>query len=253
MKIIDKRNDYYDHACQYSPEPLWVRKERSVTLDNTKKSELSKNQQNIINHAYDSIPNTWDSYHHDRHIKKYMLGYCGTLVPFYVIEYYDKSHNKDVKKSFTNIDKLIKLWNKEYSKKYDHTMKMSSGRRYYYNPFMRYGFSDSGLSNWSNEHNVDKNLTDIFIALKSPIFIVGRKGFGNIKPELFVNPNLREYSLQNVINAFTAYQDIERYLGNDLVMCNQIIPDFGDELKRDAHGMDEWSFKTKKDTRKRKQ
>jgi len=233
MKIIDKRKDYYDYACQYSDTPLWVRKEQSINLE----AELTRNQVMYLEDAYSKLPKTSSAGLRSGTFKSVIFGYCGTVIPLFLV--YIGDYKPEVK-TYTNIDDAIKEWNDVYANKTNQEIK---SRNFY---FSQYNFSYSGVLNWKSEFNNPTNLTDIFIALKSPIWIMDKDG-------LTINPHLKSYGIQRVLNPFTVYQDTERYVGNELVMCNQKTPDFGDELKRDAHGMDNWSFKTRKNTKKRKQ
>ncbi len=249
MKIVGKKKDYYDYVCQYSPEPLWVREEREINLDPTKKSILSYQQCEYLSNTFNKLP--LNRFNKLPSINKKLLGYCGVLIPLYFFEHIDIKE-KTTMLCFNNIDAVINKWNDLYSKKNKYVMKYNEN-------FFGYSFSPRGLVDWTNNHITNKDITDIFISLKSPLFIIKRtnihqdRGYNTSGLSMTVNPNLRENGIQRLLNPFNVYQDIERYIGNDLVMCNQIIPDFGDELKRDAHGMDKWSFKNKTCPKKRKQ
>ncbi len=239
MKIIDKRNDFYDNSCQYSKTPLWVRKERCVSP----LIELTQHQSKFIFNAYKGIPKVHRGFKtsYDGTFKSVILGYCGSFIPLFLVDIKLSEYKPNIQ-TYTNIEDAMKLWNDTYSKLHKHVLKPSKVYGFYYK---EYKMSLDGVNNWVNEYNNPKILTDIFIRLKSPIFIVDGE-------DITVNPNLKSYGIQRVMNPFTVYQRIEMYLGNELVMCNQTIPVFSDELKRDAHGMDKWSFKNKTCPKKRK-
>ena len=69
-----------------------------------------------------------------------------------------------------------------------------------------------------------------------------------------VNPSLKEYGFQRLIDPYTAHQEIEMFLSSTLATEKNPIPKRTQELIRDAHSFDKNSFRnTKPDRRKRKQ
>ena len=65
-----------------------------------------------------------------------------------------------------------------------------------------------------------------------------------------INPSLKTYNFQEVIDPFTLYQEIEMYLGG--VLGNkEVIPEMADKDKVVSHGFDpKWSFRKHKDDNK---
>ena len=68
-----------------------------------------------------------------------------------------------------------------------------------------------------------------------------------------INPCLRNYGFQAVVDPNTAYQTLDQYLGNELARQLDPIPVRTQDLIRDAHGFDQTSFRKTADTRARKQ
>jgi hypothetical protein len=106
----------------------------------------------------------------------------------------------------------------------------------------RFPFNEQGMKNWYQEVNQTQRVQDIFIELKAPVFLI-KQYYVEGEITLYVNPNMSEYGLQRVFDPWTAYQEIEMYLSNTLAVGVEVMPTFTDELKRDAHGFDNWSFK----------
>lgn len=239
MKIIDNRKDFYDYSCPYSDFPVWVRKEKTIALHESN-NFLKRQYISHLKNAYREIPKPVGYNKHGYNYKSILLGICGIILPVYIVIDDSKDELKPDYIAYIEYNKFIEKWNKLYSKKYNRKFKIND--RWY----TAYSCSDRGLIDWKNHYNTDF-LRDIFISLKSPIFII------EDNYNFIINPLLKDYGLYRVYNPFLLNQEIERYLSNDLVMCNQKSPDFGDIYKRDTHGFNEWSFKKKKNTKKRKQ
>ncbi len=80
---------------------------------------------------------------------------------------------------------------------------------------------------------------DFFKEMDCPIMQLDNNGY------FTKNPNLGKIKFQQVIDPYTAFQEIEMYLGNNL--AKQMDPDvkMSDEVKAEIHGFDKWSFRTK--------
>ena len=63
---------------------------------------------------------------------------------------------------------------------------------------------------------------------------------------LVINPELRLYNFVSQADPYSAYQEIERYIGNDLVQQEDPTNKISDEIKRDLKGFNDWSFKRHK-------
>lgn len=112
------------------------------------------------------------------------------------------------------------------------------------NPFTVQGFSD-----WSRTHNTT-SVTDIFIEFDTPIFILRRKPLAG-NHELLINPCLQDFGAQSIFDPWTAYQEIDMFLGNVLTNRENSSIVRSEELIRDSKGFDEWSFK-QRGSKKRK-
>jgi len=232
MRIISKFNDFYDNIGIYSDNPLWIRKESCFIIDLTKKTELSLDQMRFIKRLMDSLPKpvivSGDRYYYDNHDCYFVLLICGKLYHFLVT-----ANNTPM----VNIDDYVKHMNAKYN-----IMIRKVG--------LFGNFDERNLQAWYQEFGNEDKLIQIHLSLKSPIIKLNHTRFKHI--ELTCNPNLKNLHINKLMNGWELYQDIEMFLSNQMSENKEIVPDFGDEIKRDYHGMDEWSFKRKTNTKKRK-
>lgn len=60
--------------------------------------------------------------------------------------------------------------------------------------------------------------------------------------EIDINPNLSQLSFQKQFDPYSAYQEIEMWIGGVLTN-NEIISEISDKDKINQHGFDKWSFR----------
>ena len=115
--------------------------------------------------------------------------------------------------------------------------------------YMREGLRFSKVQKRFANWNPDKYY-DEFIRLKVPIFLVEqyeRKGrFTSMR--LTTNPCLKDYEFYKLFVPFIAFQEISMFISNDLCKPDDIL-EIDDKYVRDAKGFDEWSFKTRPNTK----
>jgi hypothetical protein len=91
------------------------------------------------------------------------------------------------------------------------------------------------------EHDANLDIgDDAFRALAAPAFLL-YPGGGRLCVES--NPRLSTWGFARHLDPYTAYQTLDVYLGNNLSGLEERGPEPSDELKRHAHGYNEWSFK----------
>lgn len=83
-----------------------------------------------------------------------------------------------------------------------------------------------------------------FRANKTPV-ILYRPSSTTIHYCKELNPRLNVWGFQKVFDPYTAYQELDMYLSNQLADQQDPVPQRTQELIRDAHGFDDWSFKKK--------
>jgi len=248
MRIIDKRKDYFDNVVPFSPDPVWVRKESSFVIERNdvyrseKKKvnipyKLDKSDINRISEMFNSIPNPYSESTKPTNSHITLVGFCGK---FYVVYYKDTylGRPQDIL-SAAKPSIFINKWNNNLGAT-DSKITEKSRRRYSY--FGNTPFTDKSLKEWYFTYGEDKMLNPLFRLFNSPVFFITSSC---AKKTITINPLLLSVGFQCVIDPWTAYMEIERYLGNELVI--NPLDDFKmtDEMKRDSKGMDDWSFKQK--------
>jgi len=95
------------------------------------------------------------------------------------------------------------------------------------------------------------NSIHIFRDLKSPIFIydadykrtiIGKYTYRQ-KPVFIVNPNLSDYEFYTVMDSFTAFQEVQMFMGGVLGSGEKEIAEVEDKYKISQHGFDKYSFR----------
>lgn len=246
MKIISNFKDYYD-GINPSMEPFWKRVTREVELDTAKKSELSLHQQEFCTKSFLQLPlpDVENPLVDDFYTIK-VLGFCGKLYPLYEMRY------NDTFTTYFNIEKFVNDYNKlSYKKKPNNYQSLYyHGRRLaYYN----HSFIDIlSPEQWEIEFQQKEYVDQLFIDLKTPIFIIHKEHFRNRRIVLEANPCLKDYGVHKLFDVYSLYQMIEQYLSNELVTNNNKPDTITDEIKRDKHGFYDMSFKNEGHKRKSK-
>lgn len=99
------------------------------------------------------------------------------------------------------------------------------------------------------------NPIQIFRDLKSPIFIYdsdyNRTSINRHRTNsrFIVNPILNEYKFYTVIDSFTAFQEIQMFMGGVLGAGEKEIVEVADKYKIGQHGFDKWSFRREPENR----
>ena len=85
---------------------------------------------------------------------------------------------------------------------------------------------------------------NMFRELKSPVFIYDSdrsKPRGN--DALIINPILKEWEFYKVVDAFTAFTELQMFIGGVLGVGEKEIIEIEDKYKIPQHGFDKWSFR----------
>lgn len=92
------------------------------------------------------------------------------------------------------------------------------------------------------ENILSTDYTDLCIEYNTPIITIHIK---NESYWLEINPNLKCYSFDLIMNPWQANQEIDMFISNKLNRPKDPLP-LSDESRRDAHGFDKYSFKKRK-------
>lgn len=98
------------------------------------------------------------------------------------------------------------------------------------------------------------NLKDLFIEHKVPYYIIKytRNPNSATGHSLILNPCLSDYKVYRMFDAYTAYQEIDMFLNNEIVRPDDpYIEPIPDKIKAESHGFDKFSFRRSKGKKKR--
>ena len=171
---------------------------------------------------------------------RYIIGFCGKVMPVNVI--IDKGEHIP----YVDFDEFTNVVEKDKELNTILLDTILSDYRIFNNTKM-FGMSKKSDKVWHSLYDNSKNVYDIFIDLNTPLFLIPC-GFsyntGSSNRQLIVNPVLKDINFQRIKDPFTAFQEIERFITNDLVKETP-IPEFDDSIKRDYHGFGDMSFKNR--------
>lgn len=259
MKIYSKFNDYYDHTGFYSDENKWVRKTRfesfKVNENDSYLTKYSNKTEDLLSKIADScrlgcIKSGFSSADDEA----ILVGFCGKVYPaFLFYEFTDTKDNwrmsssEKLKGCYIDISKFMSLRNDagKAEPKDGWSFRRMTGR------------SLVGYEEF--EYHEHKDLDCVFVELNSPIFIIrsgrlspSRYEYAKSKTDysecgnLIVNPCFSDFKLMSSFDPFFANQEIEMYLGNQLVARDSGNISLTDELMRDSKGFYDMSFRKRK-------
>jgi len=115
-----------------------------------------------------------------------------------------------------------------------------------------YGFDNakqylkSGFWKNTSQEDIDYVLNydpiDMFRTLNTPVFIYD-KNESHRNTKLIINPILKDYEFYKEVDSFTAFQEIQMFLGGVLGTGEKEIIEVEDKYKIPQHGFDKWSFR----------
>ena len=266
MKIYSKFNDYFDYATGfYSDENKWVRKTRFESFRTNKSDPYSTKYSNKTEDLLFKIANScrlgciqsgFQSGYLRADDEVILVGFCGKVYPAFLFyefinaeDDWRMSSSEKLKGCYIDISKFASL-RREAGKKEVKTRRDDFG-----------WWETGGLIVDYKEflYHTHRDLDSVFIELNSPIFIIrggrfspSRCGYTSSRTDyshcgnLIVNPCFSDFKLMSSFNPFYANQEIEMYLGNQLVMRDNCNINMTDELMRHSKGFNNMSFKKRK-------
>lgn len=278
MRIISQFKDYYDNMIVHGSDPniVYMRKTEVIEDVNDLKFKILdkgilKNKNNYSIHIPCHLiikrnPRKYlQSYNviFDKFLPTYSLWFCGKIYHFFEFDgvmFYDLSKlssyitSDEFQREITDI-------NFPELKHIDKDLIEENFNQKNIGFYSELGSSVLGYDSWefakNNRYIKDQNQIDkVFIEINSPYFVdkdvpmYTRARRSNI---LIINPNLKQYNFEKIIDPMTAYQEISMFVGNQL--AKQKDPDpintGGDKILASEKGFDQWSFRTKKEDSKK--
>jgi hypothetical protein len=216
MKIVKSFRDYYDSACAWDREsvPLYVRKSQTF-----KTNDIRDPSFRIVMGLLNRMP----CYNKGC---RWVIGFCGRLYPAYSSSRY--SVNKNM---FYDIQSLITAAYQAETSYY--FTDEASIRELQNNNSNRFS---GRLNRWSWNRFVQDRGTPppndaVFRFFRAPVFL------SNLET-VTVNAKLYECNFQTQFDPYTAYQELDMYLSNNLSDQQEPSSEVSDDLKRHYHGFD---------------
>ena len=212
MRILSKFHDYYDTAIGYGidKERVYERNKEVRCVDDMRTLFVD---------------------HNGCHVTLFVIGFCGEL--FGVAEVEGKYFY-----NFKGLDAFT------LSKKYQ--------SRYNIHRSLIHSFLDGRVEQSLRDNTWHRDIPDFnsyFRKYNVPIFTVkvASSIISEWSPKLVLNPKLKDLEFYRIKDAFTAYQEIDMYLHNELANPdNPHIDPIPDQLRAESHGFDKYSFRKDK-------
>ena len=206
MLIIDKRHDYYDSALAYGVD-------RSIIYKRDEQFHLINTKIKFPSHNY----NVW--YSSKTTVRPFIIGFCGKLYHGFEIEYEtkDKGYNchkhKKLVYDIESLEEILKSIEFGYLKYFYEKPK----KEYFVN------FRKHTCESFFAGEYTPKSVYEIFYDHKVPVFVFfdTKRCINLYKPELGdynlnLNPLLKDFSFQKVMDAVTCNQEIQMYISGVL-------------------------------------
>lgn len=238
MRIISKFKDYYDGGLAYGQDDsvVYVRLteelQRVTEWDSKKFPEMYERTKNAP-YIGRPFPNVYVRPEHRPHERWYTnskgrsghIAFCGKIYPYYQVAI----RNPDSKAGLGQEDILVDC----YDKRFDEYVTISK----------RWGRNDDGkdYDSFAEWTAANSGYEDASLNLFFNCPVVAYLGYG----DMILNPCLKDFNFQKVVDPFTAFQEISMFVGGVLTN-NPTPPDTQpDKAKVISHGFDpKYGFRT---------
>lgn len=212
MKINSDFHDYYDTALGYGVDTTihYNRKGRGYAPEGMPETLLKPMRHRSVKLKDETV------------IRPLVVGFCGVLHP--AVEIF---RGKE-----TSPDYLYDV---------KHLLTFASDKGLRERGYARVVLGD--FLRWDG-----KRCDTIFQQVSAPVFVVSREREYDDELTLRINVMLRKFQFYKVVDAFSAFQEISRYLSNELVRRDEPL-EVADKYRIAQHGYDKYSFR-KESTRR---
>jgi len=251
MYIISKQKDYYDGvvgSVGMDKTLVYERTTKEITDDKQMLKEFRNtrnsgwhgvNRDNpFLNIGYADI----DSKKTKKYTEKnfFIVGFCGKLYLgwklYYKVNGWDLETGE--KKEFTETDIVYGYENVK--------------------EFIRESYWRGNLED-DIKYVTTYDPIEMFRELKTPVFVHdtdaeikrGRYHMISSSTKLVVNPILKDYEFYKVVDAFTAFTEVQMFIGGVLGRGEKEIVEIEDKYKSPQHGFDKWSFRREPSKKKK--
>lgn len=242
MKIISNFHDYYDSAQAFGQDQSVVYMRKTEVI---KEADEKNDQVAAIFREFEKHIDTIERMRKSVRTKKgilFMLWpkvflFCGKTYPCVMIE---KSVPNSIKteKTFMYDEESIK----SYFENYDIDLA---------DPIKWFGYN---IFKYRGSHTMKKIVRDFFTKVKvnEDVLIQSKASClmmridGHRRPEITVNPLLADYEFYKVFDAWSAYQELDMFIGGVLSWPHNLMIEISDADRVKQHGFDEkYGFRTR--------
>ena len=202
MKIISQHRDYYDGARGYGIDP------KLVYLRH--RQEFDPRDVHVPLTPTQHIP----SFHHGRYWSDNCTGYvcvafCGKL--YTILEFRGRFYQTP--------EEIIRILERrryatEPAVLSKRDAKNLRGEKIH-SRSQHYPFNQHGWEEWCKLHQAKDIGDDPFIKMGSPVYSFENYGRRHGR-KVVVNPSLKDYMFQRIMDPWTAFQELSMYIGNNL-------------------------------------
>jgi hypothetical protein len=265
MKIKSNFYDYYDFVgdSDFAEEPIferfWLKKKPKLETffdrinmkninavfrwHNTKHGEKIVEKNCVVGYRPVCIRNKLVY-----GIHYLVIGFCGKLFPIIIIDhafnaYPQKRDDYSVILEVNQLDLMFPKNEREsnYPERHFDTL------RGWFTHFIKSNRPDKWGIHSRHNQGIDQ-INSLFEKLYRPVFLIEAD-----EDDLLIlepNPNLRDFNFVKLIDPYTAYQEINMFLGSIMTRPEKPMLTISDKDKIQQHGFDKFSFKAMKGDKK---
>jgi hypothetical protein len=205
MRLHTDFRDYYDHAVGYGIDERVHYNRFTEEVEMQIKSQLD-------------FP---------EHSRAGLLGFCGRIHPFIEFRKYNRKWDDQDDGSPLEIVERFYAYNlAEYERQ--EAKWADYNYRYSYVDHSRALKLKRFFLDWSFESD------EIFLRYKVPVWMIG---FDHHRNKGLLNPRLKDFGFERIIDPLTAFQEISMYVANILVEQKETV-DIEDKYRIEQHGFD---------------
>ncbi len=232
MYVISKNKDYYDGVVGSVGMDKTIVYERVIDeiTDNAKMPKEFKHTRfswegnnPFLSVCYAQIDHKKTKKY--KYVRGFIVGFCGKLYLGWKFEY------------------KAKTWDVEIGRHVDVT---NTDIIYGYENAKKYLKADYWRSNLGDDIRYVESYDpiELFRKYKTPIFIFDSDSRSPRNDNAFIiNPNLKEFGFYKVVDAFTAFTELQMFISGVLGTGEKEIIEVEDKYKIGQHGFDKWSFR----------
>jgi len=233
MYIISKHKDYYDgvvgsvgmdKTIVYERELIEITDNQEIPKQ-FKQNKYSWNEHNPFLRACRANIDHKKTNHNYDDVRGFIIGFCGKLYLGWKFDYKTKDWNADI----GNITEIIE-----------------TDIVYGYDKAKEFLKTDYWRSNLNDDINyvMNYNPIELFRKFKTPIFVYDSDSRRpRTEPVFLINPILKDYEFYKVVDAFTAFTELQMFISGVLGTGEKKIIEVEDKYKIGQHGFDKWSFR----------